>query len=216
MREGPRDVSRDVTHGVSRGDTRAPSSASSAHGAEPVSELVMERVASQELPASARDALRLLLAESYGEELSQYLTDIGDGVHLLGWYGDSLVSHAMWVTRMLHVEGARPLRAAYVELVATLPSLQRRGLATRMMQRVVHDIRHEIPRYDIAALSPALAPFYAELGWESWRGPLSVRTAGATTPTPEEEIMVLRLAGTPPSLDVGQPLSVDWRPGEVW
>lgn len=216
MREGPRDVSRDASRDHERNRSSAGAARRAARGAEPLTGLVMERVASQEMPAPVRDALRLLLAESYGEELSQYLTDIGDGVHLLGWYGNSLVTHAMWVTRMLHLEGERPLRAAYVELVATLPSLQRRGLATRMMQRVVHDIRHEIPRYDIAALSPAVAPFYAALDWESWRGPLSVRTAGATTPTPEDQIMVLRLAGTPPSLDVGQPLSVDWRPGEVW
>lgn len=212
MREGPRDASRDAPRDAradrTHDDTRA--------GSSPGSALVIERVASHEMPASAQRALAVLLAEAYDEELSQYLTDIGDGVHLLGWYGNSLVSHAMWVTRTLYIEGQQPLRAAYVELVATLPSQQRRGLATRVMQRVVQDIRHEIPRYDIAALSPAVPAFYAARDWESWRGPLSVRTAGATTPTPDEEIMVLRLAGTPPTLDVGQPLSVDWRPGEVW
>ena len=34
-------------------------------------------------------------------------------------------------------------------------------------------------------------------------------------PTPEEQVMVLRLPKTPP-LDLELPLSAEWREGEVW
>jgi len=33
--------------------------------------------------------------------------------------------------------------------------------------------------------------------------------------TPDEEVMVLRLPGSP-LLDLDASLAVDWRPGEVW
>ena len=65
-----------------------------------------------------------------------------------------------------------------------------------------------------AALSPATEGLYARLGWRFWRGPLSIRSEAGKTPTPEEEIMFLRLPRTPP-LDETLPLSAEWRPGEV-
>jgi hypothetical protein len=56
---------------------------------------------------------------------------------------------------------------------------------------------------------------YARLGWEFWRGPLFIRRAGRLIPTPDEEVMILRLPKTPP-LDLEAPLSVEWREGELW
>jgi hypothetical protein len=53
------------------------------------------------------------------------------------------------------------------------------------------------------------------LGWELWRGPLATRTDAGLVPTPDEEVMILRLARTP-ALSLDEPLSVEWRVGEVW
>jgi len=117
----------------------------------------------------------------------------------------------MWVDRTLYVEGREPLRSAYVELVATRKSDQRRRFATRLMERFAL----EIQGYDIGALSPAETTLYQRLGWERWQGTLSVRTADGIVPTSGEELMVLRLPESPP-LDLEAALSVDWRPGEVW
>ena len=52
-------------------------------------------------------------------------------------------------------------------------------------------------------------------GWRYWRGPLSVRKDGQVVPTPQERVMIMPLPLTP-AIDLDAPLSVEWRPGEVW
>jgi aminoglycoside 2'-N-acetyltransferase I len=103
------------------------------------------------------------------------------------------------------------LRTAYVEAVATEPAFQRRGFATAVMQRVAHAIGD----FDLGGLSPSEVGFYERLGWELWRGPLSIRSAAGLIPTPNERVMILRLPRTPP-LDLHSPLSAEWREGELW
>jgi len=69
---------------------------------------------------------------------------------------------------------------------------------------------------ELGLLSPSDAAFYARLGWECWRGPLSVRVGARLVPTPDEEVMALRLPRTPTPLDLSLPLAVSWRLGDVW
>jgi aminoglycoside 2'-N-acetyltransferase I len=171
----------------------------------------IESVATEQLAPRLFDDVLSLCNEAYDEELSRYFGRIGPGVHLLGRSGPTLVSHAMWVERALYPGDGGPIRSAYVELVATPTRHRGRGFATRLMQRLALEIQD----YDLGALSPAKTTLYTRLGWERWRGPLFVRGPQGVAPTPEEEVMVLRHAGTPP-LDLSASLTVDWRPGEVW
>jgi len=120
-------------------------------------------------------------------------------------------SHACWVERGLQPIGLPLLHTAYIEAVATLPEWQRQGYGKLAMARVAG----EIVGYDLGALSPAAAAFYERLGWEHWRGPTAIRTDTGLLPTPEEEIMILRLPQTPP-LDLDAPISAEWRAGELW
>ena len=140
-----------------------------------------------------------------------YFDAVGPGEHLLGWEDGRLASHLMWVTRWLQVRDGPLLRTAYVELVATTPAMQRRGYATALLEY----IPLQVTDFDLAALSPAPDALYARLGWGFWRGPLAMRTADGLEPTPDEEVMVLKLPRTP-VLDLEAPLSIEWRPGEVW
>jgi hypothetical protein len=117
----------------------------------------------------------------------------------------------MWVTRWLQAGDGPLLKTAYVELVATAPAMQRRGYATSLLRY----FPSQVIEFDLAALSPAPDALYTRVGWRFWRGPLAVRTAQGLVPTPEEEVMVLHLPRTP-ELDLELPLSVEWRPGEVW
>lgn len=159
-----------------------------------------------------RSAVISLCTAAYEEDIAPYLRDIGDGIHLLGYEDAALVSHLMIVDRALQVDGAAILHAAYVELVATHPGVQGRGYASRLLLEIAGRLAH----YDIAALSPSSEAFYARLGWESWRGPLSTRTAHGIELTPDESVMILRLPNTPAELNLDAPLSVEWRAGEVW
>lgn len=76
-------------------------------------------------------------------------------------------------------------------------------------------LQAQILDFDLAALSPFDERWYARLGWETWRGPLSIRTATGLLPTPDEQVMTLRLPRTP-ALDLDAPLSAEWRELESW
>ena len=58
---------------------------------------------------------------------------------------------------------------------------------------------------------------YARLGWERWRGPTFVRTAGGLVRTEDEDagIMILRTPRTP-ALTRTESLSCEWRAGDAW
>ena len=157
------------------------------------------------------DAILGVCDAAYGTATAPLFASLGPGDHLLGLRHGALVSHLMWVTRWLQPAGRRPLRTAYVEMVATAPSMQRQGYASALLEHFVPLVGD----YELAALCPAAEGLYAQLGWRFWRGPLSARKNGRILPTPEERVMILPLPRTP-SLDPDLPLSIEWRPREVW
>jgi aminoglycoside 2'-N-acetyltransferase I len=159
-----------------------------------------------------RNEILTLCRAAYREDLDGYLENIGPGVHLLGRVEGTLVSHAMFVERWLQLHDGRLLRTGYVELVATAPAGQRRGYASALMRRVAD----EIHAFDIGALSPTDERIYARLGWQTWRGPLLVRTGTSVVTSQDEGLMILRLPRTPADLSLDEPISIEWRPGEVW
>jgi aminoglycoside 2'-N-acetyltransferase I len=178
------------------------------------SPMQVDIIESDALDASVRDEILTLCRAAYEEELTGYLEDIGPGTHWLGRVNGTLASHLVVVDRWVQVEGLPILRTAYVELVATHPNVQRRGHATQLMRAM----QARIGEYDLGGLSPSDEAFelYERLGWQWWKGPLVVREARGLVPSPDEELMILRLPRTPAALDLGAPLSIEWRAGEVW
>lgn len=172
--------------------------------------LRLEVRARRDLDSDTFERVTALCTRAYEEPFAGILDQFREATHLLGWMGETLVSHALWVARPL-TAGSRLLRSAYVEAVATEPAHQGRGHASALL-RALGD---QIASFDLGALSPSEAAFYARLGWESWRGPLAVATPYGLQPTPEEEVMILRLPKTPP-LDLDGPLVAPWREGDVW
>lgn len=168
-------------------------------------------VPSDELDSSVREQVYDLCARAYEEDLRPLFAVYRPAVHLLGWWQGRLISHLMWVTRWLQVGEGPLLRTAYIENVATEPVFQRRGFASALMRRAAQ----EIADFDLGGLSPFSVDYYARLGWELWRGPLAIRTPQGLLPTPDEEVMILRLPRTPP-LDLYAPLSAEWREGDLW
>lgn len=173
--------------------------------------LTIQQLSSAALSRATATAVRSLCDSAYEEDLAPYFEALGPGEHLLGWQDGVLASHLMWVTRWLQAGDGPLLRTAYLELVATAPALQRRGHATELLRY----FPSQVTDFEIAALSPATENLYTRLGWRSWRGPLAVRTTGGLVPTPDEDVMVLLLPRSP-MLNPEWPLSVEWRPGEVW
>jgi aminoglycoside 2'-N-acetyltransferase I len=162
-------------------------------------------------------ALKELMAEAFAQDEHGGFTDedwahaLG-GTHFVADESGRIVSHASVVNRDIRVDG-RPLRTGYVEAVATAVDRQGHGIGTAVMRAVAA----HLDAYQLGALGTGSHGFYQRLGWETWRGPSSVRTSEGERPTPEEDgyIMVLRTAQGPP-LDLDAPISCEWRPGDVW
>ncbi|MCU0649937.1 MAG: GNAT family N-acetyltransferase, partial [Gemmatimonadaceae bacterium] len=108
-------------------------------------------VASAELTPATRAHVHALCNAAYDEDTAPFFADVGAGTHVLGVVDGVLVAHAMWVTRALETSNGLALTAAYVELVATHPTQQRRGHASELLRRLVD----ELPLFDLAALSPS-------------------------------------------------------------
>ena len=183
--------------------------------------LFIHLVPGQLAAPSTRQAILQLCNAAYGEDLASYFEALTADYHLLAKLDNRLAGHAMIVTRWLQCGDGPLLRTAYVELVATAPEHQGRGIATAIMRRLA-TLAAELD-FDLAALCPVEPELYRRLGWEEWLGPLFIRMheqsdekASSKIPTPEERVMVLRLPGSP-ALDVNRALSAEWRGGgELW
>jgi aminoglycoside 2'-N-acetyltransferase I len=178
----------------------------------------LRRLATTELTSAEVATIRTLLDEAFGTNEDERFTDpdwdhaVG-GIHFVLDLGGEIVAHASVVEREIHV-GGRPLRTGYVEAVATAVDRQGRGLGSVLMVDVTDWIRDH---FELGALGTGRHHFYERLGWQTWAGPSSVRAPDVMRRTPDEDgyILVLRTPTSPP-FDVNEPISCDWRPGDVW
>jgi aminoglycoside 2'-N-acetyltransferase I len=184
----------------------------SAVGAQDVG-VQVEVVQTRDLPRRRLGELRQLLLSAFEGEFSDE-----DWNHSVGgWHvivtDDLLVAHAAVVARSIEI-GTLPVRAGYVEAVATTPTRQREGLGSFVMQRTGQLLRSE---FEMGALSTGRHTFYERVGWERWRGASYVRYGEELIRTAEEDngIMVLRFGATL-RLDLTQPICCQSREGDDW
>jgi aminoglycoside 2'-N-acetyltransferase I len=182
--------------------------------------LRIRRLGSAALRSDEVARLRAIMVAAFGDDPDERFTD-DDWEHALGGRhflvadDATIVGHASVVPRELHVAG-RPLRTGYVEAVAIDPERHGQGLGSRLMGEVNGYVTSH---YELGALGTERHAFYERLGWQTWQGPTSVRTADGERPTPDEDgyILVLPTPTTPfVPLDLTLPLSCDWRSGDVW
>jgi aminoglycoside 2'-N-acetyltransferase I len=178
----------------------------------------LRRLATTELDAAEIVAIRSIMDDAFGTDEDERFTDddwdhaVG-GVHFVLDLGGVIVSHAAVVERRLWV-AERPLRTGYVEAVATAPAHQGAGHGSLVMTAATTWIR----RHDeLGCLGTGRQAFYERLGWRTWHGPSSVRTADGLERTPDDDGYLMVLATpTSPVLDPASPISCEWRPGDVW
>jgi aminoglycoside 2'-N-acetyltransferase I len=136
------------------------------------------------------------------------------GRHFLAEVDGRIASHASVVPRTLRLDG-RPLRAGYVEAVATLPRFRRQGLASTLMAAANAHIH---ATYELGALSTGEHRLYERAGWRRWAGETWVRERDGTmtrTPDDDDGLMVL-LTPQSPSMTLREALACEWRPGDAW
>lgn len=163
-----------------------------------------------------KDTIIRLCVEAHNEpdfeNLFLYLPP--DGLHISGYLGEQLVSHAVVTTRWMQPEGHAVLKSAYVDAVSTAPAMQGMGYGSAVMRHLADVIRND---YAIAGLHTSdKQQFYERVGWEEWRGALAGRKEdGDLTYTPDERsIMILRLPRTP-TLNLDGLLTIEIS-GRIW
>ncbi|MGH9190112.1 MAG: GNAT family N-acetyltransferase, partial [Acidimicrobiales bacterium] len=94
------------------------------------------------------------------------------------------------------------------------PTRQRQGVGAKVVRRAGQILRAE---FELGALSTGSHAFYERLGWERWQGPTFVRHGSEAIRTSDEDdgIMVLRYGSTA-ELNLTQPISCEYRPGDDW
>jgi aminoglycoside 2'-N-acetyltransferase I len=153
-----------------------------------------------------------LCSRAFNTDYRLFLDTFPNSTHVLQYYENTLVSHALWITRWLQVQERPLLRTAYIEGVTTDKPYRDRGFASAVMKRLAE----EIVNFEIAGLCTGYPDFYSRLGWQVWIGPLFNHKDGELIPSREgASVMVLFLPNTP-ALDLSAPLSIEWREGEVW
>jgi aminoglycoside 2'-N-acetyltransferase I len=172
----------------------------------------------EELEEAEAAAISALCAAAFDEPWEDAWDKVGPGLHVYTSGAGGIFAHALIVDRRLYL-GHEPdlaLDVGYVEWVATRPDRQGQGHGTAVMREIGRIIGDE---YVLGALATGSNAFYERLGWETWRGPTSVRMPdGQRVRSPEEDgdVMILRTARTPGPLDLGGPIAVDWRAKEPW
>lgn len=178
----------------------------------------VRRLATADLTAEEVGRIRVILDGAFGTDEDERFTEADwdhavGGVHFVLDLDGEIVAHASVVEREIRV-GDRPLATGYVEAVATATDHQGHGHGSRLMIEVTAWI-HE--HFELGALGTGRHHFYERLGWQTWAGPSWVRAPDGPRRTPDEDgyILVLR-TGSSPSFEPTEPISCDWRPGDVW
>jgi aminoglycoside 2'-N-acetyltransferase I len=160
-----------------------------------------------------RDA-RALFDDVFGDEMTDRAWEHAlGGMHALAWEGGQLVGHASVVQRRM-IYGKRALRTGYVEGVVVRSDRRRRGYGTAMMRALEPIIRGAFELGALGATDDG-ARLYEASGWKLWRGETWGLTPEGTVRTAQEDgsIYVLEIEL---SLDLSQPLTCDWREGDLW
>src|SRR5689334_23265110 len=63
-----------------------------------------------------------------------------DGLHVMGYLGDELVSHAVATTRWLQTGPSPLLKTAYIDAVATATAYQGRGFGSSVMRGLAREV----------------------------------------------------------------------------
>ena len=177
----------------------------------------LRTVGTNDLSPAELGAIRSLLDVAFGTGEEAFGDDDWDhalgGRHFVLELDGEIISHASVVERSLEI-GGLPYRTGYVEAVATAPGWQGRGHGTVVMRAASEHIRES---FELGALGTGAHGFYARLGWQTWLGPAYVRSGTGLTRTPDDEgyLLVLRTPSSPP-FELTQPITCEWRRGDVW
>jgi aminoglycoside 2'-N-acetyltransferase I len=166
-----------------------------------------------DLEAETLAAARALLFEVFDDMTEADWDHSLGGMHSLAVLDGQIVGHASIIQRRIGYQG-RPLRAGYVEGVGVRSDCRGSGFGAALMAPLERIIT---AAYDLGALgaSDEAATFYANRGWQRWRGRSYGLTLTGPTRTPEDDDCIFVLPARIP-LDPSADLIADWRDDSAW
>ena len=133
-------------------------------------DVAIRQVAAANLTAAETSTIRELLRAAFEDDADGFTDDDWDhasGRHAFPPRGRRCVlAYASVALRDLQAD-SRPIRAGYVEAVATRRDVQGHGHGTTVMRAVNEHIRGT---FELGALSTGIPDFYQRLGWELLAG----------------------------------------------
>lgn len=183
-----------------------------------VDRLRLRRLPTSALAPAEVTAIRAILDEAFGSDEEERFTEddwdhaVG-GMHFVLDLDGEIAAHASVVERSLEITD-QPVRTGYVEAVAVAPGHQGARYGSLLMTDVTSWLAE---RFELGALGTDRHRFYERLGWQTWRGPSAVRSPDGVQRTPDEDgyIMVFATPTSPP-FRLTDPITCDWRRGDVW
>src|SRR5687768_16864038 len=125
----------------------------------------MKTCRTQDLSETERSIIVSLCTQAHQVDFSPLFSFLPpDGLHVLAYDEERLVSHAVVTTRWLQPDNLPLLKTAYVDAVATQPLYQGQGIGSTLMRHLASVISD----YEIACLETERVSFYAQLGWQEW------------------------------------------------
>lgn len=180
-----------------------------------VRDVFLEVAESPELRPEAREALRGLWADAFGDRFTDDDADHAfGGVHVMAVEGPALVGHASAVPRRMRF-GDQWSTVGYVEAVATRTDRQRAGIGLAVMEALHDEMQH---RWSVGVLSTGHARgFYERLGWVSWEGPSHVLTEQGEVRTEDEDAgLMVRIFDGTQSINLTSSITCENRSGDAW
>jgi aminoglycoside 2'-N-acetyltransferase I len=169
-----------------------------------------------DLTPGERSAIRALLDRAFLGNFDDHDWDhtLG-GLHVLVTEQGEAIAHAAVVQRRF-LHGGLSWRGGYVEGVAVHPGRRGQGFAAMVMAEAEKIIDHA---YALGALSASAAGrgLYLHRGWLPWQGPTHVLAPDGPRRTEEDDDSTLvRVVAGGAELHLTEPLTCDWRDGDVW
>src|SRR5690606_4853985 len=124
-------------------------------------DITLKTCRTQDISEAERATIVTLCTEAHQVDFGPLFSFLPpDGLHVLAYKGQQLVSHAVVTTRWLQPDGLPLLKTAYVDAVATHPQHQGQGIGSALIRHLASVIAD----YEIACLETERVSFYARLG----------------------------------------------------
>jgi len=170
-----------------------------------------------ELSSETRGGILELCSLAFGSPFDELFDFVGpSGVHvMLNDDSGDLSSHCVVTERTFWIGEHGPMRAGYIDAVATRPTKQGLGYGRAVMAESC--LVCKSMGMDIMGLSTFIPEWYGSMGWKEWNGELGLRNGSDISQTSDLDgvVMVYGLAESY-TLDLSQRLIASWRPNGGW